>query len=548
MSIVIGNKTASNLNPSASTQTLAHNQNTGADKGLLVVVTMASTVDFTGCTYAGAPMTLVRNDDFTGESQRVAVYYLANPLNGANNIVVSFTGSQFNSTSIFAVSFVGAAGVDSHEGTAGVDTTNSQNLTIQANSVIYATGVSANAQNTQYSIGGSSRPFEFSHNTNRQVRGALSATGLIAGATNVTTSADFGNVTNVRVAIKEKLPLPTLNTTPATNITKISATSGGNTITNGGGTITSKGVCYTSQLWNPSFISTSLWLDASDSSTITESGGLVSQWNDKSGNNRHVTQPTQSNRPTKVLDSIVFNGVNNFLITPVLPRIYGLFLVIKPTNTITNLTPYQVVLSCIDFPAYIAFGEATGFFGNEIITIFDDVTTTSFSRQAVSVNNLPSIDNSSYHIQSFVDKTNWFVGQDGSYDLRDLSIGDREGLSSSGYYISILTNGFNGSIAEMILLDTAVSDTERQKIEGYLAHKWGVTANLPISHPYKNGQPFNAETCTNDGTGTTDFNSNLAGLSQNTNYHVRSYAENEGGTGYGDQVDFTTLKRRIIIT
>ena len=26
---------------------------------------------------------------------------------------------------------------------------------------------------------------------------------------------------------------------------------------------------------------------------------------------------------------------------------------------------------------------------------------------------------------------------------------------------------------------------ERQKIEGYLAHKWGLTANLPSAHPFK---------------------------------------------------------------
>ena len=36
-------------------------------------------------------------------------------------------------------------------------------------------------------------------------------------------------------------------------------------------------------------IDAALWLDASDSSTIEENGGKVSQWNDKSGNDRHVS-------------------------------------------------------------------------------------------------------------------------------------------------------------------------------------------------------------------------------------------------------------------
>ena len=28
-----------------------------------------------------------------------------------------------------------------------------------------------------------------------------------------------------------------------------------------------------------------------------------------------------------------------------------------------------------------------------------------------------------------------------------------------------------------------------EQAEGYLAHKWGLTSNLPVSHPYKNTAP-----------------------------------------------------------
>jgi hypothetical protein len=38
-----------------------------------------------------------------------------------------------------------------------------------------------------------------------------------------------------------------------------------------------------------------LWFDASDATTITASGGYVSQWNDKSGNNLHVTNALGAN-------------------------------------------------------------------------------------------------------------------------------------------------------------------------------------------------------------------------------------------------------------
>ena len=44
---------------------------------------------------------------------------------------------------------------------------------------------------------------------------------------------------------------------------------------------------------------------------------------------------------------------------------------------------------------------------------------------------------------------------------------------------------FDGKIAEIIVVQD-VSEENRFKFEGYLAHKWGLTAKLPVNHPYKN--------------------------------------------------------------
>ncbi|MBC7124476.1 MAG: hypothetical protein H5T24_02515, partial [Bacteroidales bacterium] len=45
---------------------------------------------------------------------------------------------------------------------------------------------------------------------------------------------------------------------------------------------------------------------------------------------------------------------------------------------------------------------------------------------------------------------------------------------------------------------------------------------------------------TNDGTGSTEFSSDLTGLTPGTTYYVRAYATNSAGTGYGNEVQFTT--------
>jgi hypothetical protein len=45
---------------------------------------------------------------------------------------------------------------------------------------------------------------------------------------------------------------------------------------------------------------------------------------------------------------------------------------------------------------------------------------------------------------------------------------------------------------------------------------------------------------TSDGAGDGVFTSNLSGLTLNTTYYVRAYAANSAGTGYGDELSFTT--------
>jgi hypothetical protein len=48
----------------------------------------------------------------------------------------------------------------------------------------------------------------------------------------------------------------------------------------------------------------------------------------------------------------------------------------------------------------------------------------------------------------------------------------------------------NGDIAEVIYYDSFLSQSDREKVEGYLAHKWAQTALLDSGHPYKTNPPM----------------------------------------------------------
>jgi hypothetical protein len=50
-------------------------------------------------------------------------------------------------------------------------------------------------------------------------------------------------------------------------------------------------------------------------------------------------------------------------------------------------------------------------------------------------------------------------------------------------------NTYDGDIAEIVVVHEALSTGDREKLEGYLAWKWGLEANLPNGHPYENAAP-----------------------------------------------------------
>ena len=69
--------------------------------------------------------------------------------------------------------------------------------------------------------------------------------------------------------------------------------------------------------WTPALLGAdlALWLDAADADTITLNGSNVSQWDDKSGNGRNVSQAVAAQQPAydAVNKIITFDGSNDYL-------------------------------------------------------------------------------------------------------------------------------------------------------------------------------------------------------------------------------------------
>jgi len=249
--------------------------------------------------------------------------------------------------------------------------------------------------------------------------------------------------------------------------------------------------------WTPADIDTALWLDAADASTITESGGTVSQWDDKSGNALHISQSTALQQPAYTSNglngrnTITFDGSNDILF-----RDSGL----SSLETVSIFTVMRYIsASGEDIPMgvgatgstgavrslYRTVGGATqGFAGWSI-----DVASSAYSTDTGGTHHIFAAWNTSLSGTGHV-----FIGKDGlstAYTpsggtlvptVAGFSVGSLRGGLVNNYYSNI-------SVAEIIVLSTLPEINNRQRIEGYLAHKWGLAANLPAGHPYKTAVP-----------------------------------------------------------
>jgi hypothetical protein len=256
--------------------------------------------------------------------------------------------------------------------------------------------------------------------------------------------------------------------------------------------------------WTPAEITTALWLDAADATTITESGGAVSQWNDKSGNDKHFSQGTAANRPiinSTAINSkpaLVFDGINDHLVagSAVIPTTHSLFVVFVPTieNEIgvlltqwaANQTGRFLIACNQNCGGLAASGRLNSFNGSTTqggcvisggLGFASDV---SITNTATIIESISATGSESWKLLK--NGTEWDSATITSvYQGVNTALGTLSASQPSTYY--------DGQLAEIVMTASVLSLNDRQKIEGYLAHKWGLTANLPVDHPYKTALP-----------------------------------------------------------
>ncbi len=244
--------------------------------------------------------------------------------------------------------------------------------------------------------------------------------------------------------------------------------------------------------WTPALIATDLWLDAADSASITTVSGAVSQWSDKSGNGRHLVQSTAAARPLYSATgfngkpAIDFDGSNDFLknnsYAPA--GAYTAFAVLTRDGSSAN-TLFLAAGSTYKEVVFIPSGGYTE------ISLFIG------GSPGVGVSPTPSTNSSSFQLNTSHDGSGT-----ATTDARVRVNGAEQTLAGSGAFGYAAESGFgigirpnqqtnplDGRIAEFIFIEQDLSTRQRELIEGYLAHKWGLAANLPSIHPYKNAPP-----------------------------------------------------------
>jgi hypothetical protein len=243
--------------------------------------------------------------------------------------------------------------------------------------------------------------------------------------------------------------------------------------------------------------SCALWLDAADSTTMTLSGSSVTQWRDKSGNGNATT--TATGPPTITTASL--NGLSGINLSSSPARCFQMQPLTNPANQ-TTLTAFMVMSMANSAVAYCRWLSVSKVSDGTANTDYSTVPSFIFCRDnlfqeidvyrnGLNIGGLPITYNQPFALSCVFDGTTarpfmngtaqTTFASSGTFGFDRLAIGQNSGLAG--------VELCDGLVYEVILYYTDLTTSQRQQVEGYLARKWGLTANLPTSHPYKSYPP-----------------------------------------------------------
>lgn len=251
--------------------------------------------------------------------------------------------------------------------------------------------------------------------------------------------------------------------------------------------------------WTPAKLpNLALWLDAADSSTITLNGSTVSQWRDKSGNGRHASQNTAANQPTYTANGlngkpvVTFDGSNDFMaFQTAFGTVTEFNAVIVWRTDASGVGNFDYLYQIGDGSNALSLNAASptaGSFNGNYYGLTSATTPSALDFNTAAVFNAAAI--TSHRIGTGTTHNLWVNGSARTVPSWPSSLNVDSSNSGLGRFINNNAHFLQGYIAEIVFVtNSALSTADRQLLEGYLAWKWALEANLPSGHPFKNTPP-----------------------------------------------------------
>jgi hypothetical protein len=255
-----------------------------------------------------------------------------------------------------------------------------------------------------------------------------------------------------------------------------------------------------SRLRTPQFLPTAIaglqmWMDAADSSadSMTLSGSTVTVWKDKSGLGNNTT----ARSGTSTLTSSAINGKSAISMAG------GYFTgPLATANTGTQLHAFGVMTidsSSGVWPRPLALGRPGVDDYNSSTTTFAIIRYSGSQAVAIGRNGqylnvgIPAY-STPFLVQSSHNGATEYMSVNGNLTVSSLNTGQTGNFNITSYALGVNTNTgdyfpWNGFYGEVMYFNVQLSDANRQKIEGYLAWKWGLESLLPAGHPHKSAAP-----------------------------------------------------------